>query len=115
MNKRAAGSQYEEAACEFLRKKGYRILCRNFRCRIGEIDIVAMEEGTLVFAEVKYRKNSRCGHPEEAVSYYKQRKIIKTAQFYMCRFGIGDNMPCRFDIVAIEGDGIRLVKNAFNA
>ena len=115
MNKRKTGSHYEELAAVFLQNSGYEILQRNFRSRTGEIDLIARDGNTLVFVEVKYRKNGSFGHPEEAVSYIKQRNIIKTAQFYMCRFGIRDTVPCRFDIVAVEGDSIRLIQNAFTA
>ena len=113
MNKRATGTRYEELACAYLKDHGLFVLQKNFRCRIGEIDIVAREGDTLVFVEVKYRSSSSLGHPEEAVSYYKQQKIIRTAQFYLCRYGISDNVPCRFDILAIEGETIRHIKNAF--
>ena len=113
MNKRTTGSKYEEVAADWLRKNGLVILAQNFRCRIGEIDLVAKDGETLVFVEVKYRKNSALGYPEEAVSFMKQRKIIKTAQFYLCRFGYSSDQPCRFDIIAIEGDSIRHIENAF--
>ena len=112
-NKRTTGSRYEDIAADFLRGREYSIIKMNFRCRIGEIDIVAKDKDTLVFVEVKYRKSRKYGYPEEAVSAYKQRKIIKTAQFFMCRYGISDNVKCRFDIVAVDGDEIRLIKNAF--
>ena len=114
MNKREQGKRYEDLAADWLCRKGFQILQKNFRCRTGEIDLVARDGGTLVFVEVKYRKNAASGHPEEAVSLFKQQKIIRTAQFYLCRFGISEDIPCRFDIIAIEGDRIRHIKNAFS-
>jgi len=115
MNKRTIGTGYEEIACAWLTGHGFVILHKNFRCRTGEIDIVARDGDTLVFVEVKYRKDSSRGYPEEAVSYYKQQKIIKTAQFYLCRYGISDNVSCRFDLLAIEGEEIRHIRNAFHS
>ncbi len=112
-NKRKTGGRYEELAADYLRCRGYQILKMNFRCRTGEIDIVARDGAAIVFVEVKYRNSKRYGSPEEAVTPVKQRKIIRTAQFFLCRFGIGDSVPCRFDIVAVDGDGIRHIKNAF--
>ena len=115
MNKHSVGTGYENKACAWLTAYGFVILRKNFRCRTGEIDIVAKEDDTLVFVEVKYRKSALRGHPEEAVTYYKQQKIIRTAQFYLCRYGISDQLPCRFDILAIEGETIRHIRNAFGA
>ena len=74
-NKRAVGSRYEEETAAFLQKNGYRILEKNFRDRRGEIDLIAKDGRTLVFVEVKYRKNVRNGYPEEAVDTRKQKKI----------------------------------------
>ena len=92
---------------------GNKILERNFRCKIGEIDIIALHKGYLVFIEVKYRKDSAAGHPLEAVDYQKQNKIRYTAQYYMYKNRIPENTPCRFDVVSILGDEITLIKDAF--
>ena len=73
-NKRAVGSRYEEETAAFLQKNGYRILEKNFRDRRGEIDLIAKDGRTLVFVEVKYRKNARNGYPEEAVDTRKHTK-----------------------------------------
>ena len=113
MNKRALGSLYEEMAVDFLKKQGYFILTRNFSCKIGEIDIIARDKGYLVFVEVKYRKNNANGIPEEAVTPAKIRKICKTADYFRVRNGYGEETPCRFDVVAIQGSEIRLYENAF--
>ena len=112
-NKRNIGAEYETCAADFLRKNGYKILERNFRCRLGEIDLIAEKDGVLCFVEVKYRKNTAFGHPEEAVSCGKQQKIRKVAEFYlMCR-KIPLDTPCRFDVVGVEGKEIRHTINAF--
>lgn len=113
INKRKIGCEKEESAAKYLSGIGYQILARNFYTRTGEIDLVAQEGGYLVFIEVKYRKNQIFGYPEEAVTLSKQRKIIRTARYYMLKNGYTETTPCRFDVVAITGNEIRLVKNAF--
>ena len=97
-SKRATGARYEETAVDFLRQMGYEILERNYRDRLGEIDIVAEEGGYLVFVEVKYRKDAGNGYPEEAVSVPKQKS---------------EETPCRFDVVSILGQEITLIRDAF--
>lgn len=113
MNKRQIGSGYEEQAAEFLQRAGMQILHRNFRTRAGEIDLVARDGDCLVFVEVKYRRDSRMGTALEAVDLRKQGMIIKTARYYLLRFGYSADTPCRFDVVGITGDEITYVKDAF--
>lgn len=100
-------------AAEFLRNQGLRILEKNFRCRNGEIDLIARDGKYLVFIEVKYRKNQGSGSSFAAVGKQKQRTIIKVALFYLIRHGFQDDIPCRFDVVGIDGEEIRWIKNAF--
>lgn len=112
-NTRRVGAGYEEKAAEYLQSRGYFILCRNFRCRQGEIDLIARQGGYLVFIEVKYRRGKANGWPEEAVTPAKQRSICRTADYYrLCR-GYREDTPCRFDVVAILGEEITLYENAF--
>lgn len=85
----------------------------NFYSRHGEIDIIANEDGYLVFVEVKYRKNTICGRPWEAVDYRKQQNLKYTASYYMMKKGYVPETPCRFDVVSILGSKISLYKNAF--
>ncbi len=113
-NDRQTGAFYEEKACLYLEEKGLKILERNFRIRQGEIDIVAMDRGTLVFAEVKYRKNGAKGLPQEAVDRKKQRQISKIALFYLSFRHLSLSTPCRFDVVAICGDEINWIPDAFS-
>lgn len=91
----------EQLACDFLINKGYSILKRNYRVRGGEIDIIAQNGSDLVFIEVKLRRSSRYGYPEEAVSFLKRSKILKTIRSYLCithtRYSY-----IRFDIIALE-------------
>lgn len=112
-NKRETGSLYEKKAAEYLKQCGYQILTMNYRCRIGEIDIVARDGKYLVFVEVKYRTDAREGLPQEAVDYRKQRTICKAADYYCMTHGSYGNTPCRFDVAAVLGDTITLIKNAF--
>ena len=117
MNKRKTGAFYEEAAAGYLTRCGCRIVARNFRCRAGEIDVIAIDESdeipVLVFAEVKYRGSRTGGYPEEAVTPRKQQTIRKVALYYMAANKIRSGTPCRFDVVAIEGGLLRHIRNAF--
>lgn len=100
-------------AALWLRSLGFRIICCNFRDRYGEIDIIAEENGVLVFTEVKYRSNDFSGTPGEAVNYHKQRKICRTADWYMSRYQIPPDTPCRFDVIAAWSGRMKLFRNAF--
>ena len=112
-NKRKTGREKEELAEEYLRQQGYEILDMNFYGRFGEIDIIARDGETLVFAEVKYRKSERFGNSLEAVDTRKQKKICQTALYYLARHHIADSVPCRFDVTGITGEDITHIKNAF--
>jgi len=112
-----SGTSAERFACRFLSGKGYKIIICNFRTRFGEIDIIAKENDVLCFVEVKFRKNSDFGLPEDFVDVRKQRKIIKTANIYLAQNQISD-INIRFDVVAVELDDkgsyyARLIKDAF--
>ncbi|MEE1086088.1 MAG: YraN family protein [Schaedlerella sp.] len=110
-NNRKTGGRYEQAAAFYLEQSGYEIIKCNYRCKIGEIDLIAKEGGYLVFCEVKYRKDER-SNPLEAVNKKKQRTIIKCAQWYLAEHNLWD-IPCRFDVIGIAGKEIILLKNAF--
>ncbi len=119
---REIGNKGEDYAVKILKKERYKIIERNFTVKGGEIDIIAMDKDTLVFVEVKMRKNVLYGTPIEFVTEFKQKRLILAAQCYMKQKGISD-IPCRFDVVSIVGE-IRengkikveeasIVKNAF--
>ena len=112
-NNRKIGAQYEQAVGYYLEQQGYVILEFNYRCRLGEIDIIAKNGIELVFVEVKYRRTLEKGDPAEAVHLLKQRKIRNAAKGYLYRHRLGEDIPCRFDVVAILGEEIRLIKDAF--
>ena len=109
------GEKGEGLAVTYLRKKGYKIITRNYKTRIGEIDIIAMEEDTLVFVEVKTRESIAYGKPFEAVDYFKKRKIANVAMLYLKQ--LKEVPPCRFDVVSIyyeEGNPeCALIRDAF--
>lgn len=114
-NTKAIGDSAEELACNFLKKNKIKILERNFRVHTGEIDIIAREKDTIIFIEVKFRKNSNFGHPFESVTPTKQQKIIQTAQFFLQKHQTLSNYNCRFDVISIENSDINWIKNAFDA
>jgi putative endonuclease len=113
------GNESELLAAEFLENQGYTIIEKNYRNAIGEIDLIAKDGETLVFAEVKARSSARYGNPKEALTYSKQKKISKTAMFYL-KMTKQTRIKARFDVVAIHPSvaddvpRIELVKNAFN-
>ena len=113
MNKREKGAQKEEQVCAYLLSKGVKIKERNFRCRQGEIDIIGYDGEYLVFFEVKYRGTRNMGSAAEAVGPAKQRKICFVADYYRMLHRLGENVPIRFDVVAIDGETLRWIKNAF--
>ncbi len=116
--KLTTGRRGEDWAARYLQRNGYRIVERNLRARIGEIDLIAQEGRTLCFVEVKTRSSTRFGWPEEAVTPGKRQKIIRLAQWYMRRHPAQPGTAIRFDVLSIlstEGDPgrIRLIKGAF--
>lgn len=115
VNKRRLGKDMERLATDFLRKNGYTIRRTNFTCNAGEIDIIGENEGYLCFIEVKYRASLREGYPEEAVDSRKAGRISRAALYYINYCRLDESIPCRFDVVAILGSDIRLIKNAFDA
>lgn len=115
MNKRQTGTIYEQRAAGYLRRHGYRILQCNYFCPLGEIDLVAKEGAYLVFVEVKYRSSSRMGEGQCAVDARKQRRISRAAQYYLMEHHAWEGIPCRFDVVAVNGQEITLIRDAFAA
>lgn len=112
------GQRGETLAEEFLKRRGCRILDRNFRSRWGELDLIVRDRGVVCFIEVKTRGSDACGKPLESVSLFKRRKLIKTALHYLQSKHLGE-CAFRFDVVGIELDdcGVRIdwVKSAFDA
>jgi putative endonuclease len=114
----AVGKAGEEAAVQYLRQHGYRILERNYRCRFGEIDLIARDGSILAFVEVKTRRSQKYGPAAAAVTLQKQRHLIKASQAYLIQRKKADEL-CRFDVVTVELDAqqphIELIKDAFQS
>ena len=109
----------EKTAVAFLERHGFHVLQRNFRNKLGEIDIVAKDGDTICFIEVKTRKTDAFGSPLESVTTAKQRKIIHVALSYLKVQG-RDETNVRFDVVSVilgdeEGPQVEIIKNAFEA
>lgn len=113
----ALGQWGEEQAAQYLRRQGLKIVARNYRTPVGEIDIIACSKKELLFVEVKTRRGTGFGLPQEAVGVRKQRQIIRAAQWYLKEEKSGKLQP-RFDVVAIlcqsdENVAIQHLPNAF--
>ena len=107
----------EDIAAEFLQRQGLELLVTNYRYRTGEIDLIMIDDQTLVFVEVKQRRDSQFGRPEESVGMAKQAKLRRTAASYLQHHDRSQSWPCRFDVVAITGGPhapvCRWIQNAF--
>ena len=111
------GNNGEDYAAAYLEAAGYKIKERQFRCKIGEIDIIAEKDEEIVFVEVKTRRSGKYGAPALAVNYYKRRKIINTAFLYVQNKGLEDK-NFRFDVLEVYADrdgawAVRAIENAF--
>lgn len=112
------GKKAEEAATEYLRDNGYKIIERNFRCSFGEIDIIAEDADVLVFVEVRSRRSSFYGLPQETVAWTKQQKLRRLAEYYL-KIKTVTEKKCRFDVIGIlftkdqEIKSMDLLKDAF--
>ena len=108
----ALGKSAEDAAVDLLERDGYRIVERNYRCKLGELDIVARDGAVLAFVEVRSRADESHGHAAEMVTPAKQRKVARVAAWYLV-----DRRPrdaqMRFDVVAITGASVELIKDAW--
>ncbi len=112
------GKTGENLACEALVRRGYAILERRYRRRGGELDIIARDGATLVFAEVKTRDGVAFGDGAEAITAVKRRRMTQMARDYLARQRLGD-VPCRFDVIVVRVDkgrpSIEVFRNAFDA
>ena len=115
--RRAVGQEGESVAEQYLRHKGYRIVARNLRSSVGELDLVAEDGPVIVFVEVKTRRTGAFGGAIHAVHQRKQEKLIQLAALYLARHHIKDRL-CRFDVVLLQGAGtlptqVQHIQNAF--
>lgn len=121
VDKKALGKFGEDAATDYLEKKKYKILCRNFSTKFGELDIIAKYKGDIIFIEVKTRINDKFGTPAQAVTYYKQQKILRCAKGYIAENNLKHGS--RFDVIEVyaepSGESYKLnkinhIEGAFN-
>ncbi|MDO8885368.1 YraN family protein [Candidatus Oleimmundimicrobium sp.] len=110
------GNKGEKLACRYLKRKGYNILQCNYRCKIGEIDIIAQKNEYLIFIEVKTRSSREFGEPFEAVTIYKQERLRRLAESYIVN-NQDDKLNYRFDVISIlfedKKPAIEHIENAF--
>ncbi|MGI4716853.1 MAG: YraN family protein [Janthinobacterium lividum] len=108
--RQAQGRQWEQAALLYLRRRGLRQVEENFRCKGGEIDLIMQDGDTLVFVEVRQRADMAHGGAAASITPAKIRRLVRAAQVYLLRFPV--TPPCRFDVVAIDGEQVAWLKNA---
>lgn len=116
--KQVAGNKAEDLASAHLERMGLRVLTRNYRVRGGEIDCIALDGSTLVFVEVRLRRNARFGGAAASIDSRKQQRIIHAAHCYLARYPRQAARPCRFDCVLLDGlnaDQLEWIKDAFQA
>lgn len=114
------GLRWEECAADFLQRQGLAILARNLCCKLGEIDLIALDPaGTLIFIEVRQRQSRSHGRAADTVTLAKQQRLIRTAQYLLPRIArsyLHGRMPtCRFDVIGYDGSSPTWIKSAFNA
>ncbi|UXY16744.1 YraN family protein [Chitiniphilus purpureus] len=109
----ARGAAAEAQAADYLVRQGLRIVARNWRCRQGEIDLIARDGATLVFVEVRARADSRFGGAAASITAAKQARIAAAARHYLMT--VSPLPPCRFDAVCIDGGRLQWLKNCFDA
>ncbi|MDH5600577.1 MAG: YraN family protein [Gammaproteobacteria bacterium] len=118
---REQGEYTEKLAAQYLESKGLKLLERNFYCRFGEIDLVMLDNDSLVFVEVRYRRSNNFGSGAETITSGKQSKLIKTASVYLQQHAKMNQYPARFDVVSISGPleagnpELNWIENAFGA
>ncbi|HKJ09325.1 MAG TPA: YraN family protein [Gammaproteobacteria bacterium] len=111
-----AGRRAETAACRYLQRRGLRLLARNYRCRVGEIDLIMGDGDSLVFVEVRYRRSVRFGGAAESIDRRKQARIIACASHYLQQHPGLAARPARFDVVAIAADDqVSWIPDAFQS
>lgn len=112
-NSKGIGNNAEQEACRFLESKGFILLEKNYTCRVGEIDLIMQDLDDIVFVEVRFRKHDRYGLAIETIDGVKQRKLLRTANYFLQQNRWIDKRNCRFDVIAIQGCELEWIKNAF--
>lgn len=117
MDTLARGKDAENRACHYLQAQGLQLLHRNYRSKGGEIDLILQDTDSLVFVEVRYRRQAGFGSAAESVDWRKQSKLIACARHFMQAHPDTARQPCRFDVIAVNGSSndIGWIQNAFMA
>ena len=118
---RQLGGEIEAEVCQYLEHQGLTLVRKNYSCKLGEIDLIMIEKETLVFVEVRYRKNDIYGSGADTITYRKQRRIIRAAQMFILSNPNYTNANCRIDVASVQPSSnpmhnhISWIKNAFEA
>lgn len=112
--KKHAGNLAEQKACEFLLTKGLQIITRNFKCSLGEIDLIMQDGEDIVFVEVRARSSLNYGNAIESINKTKQKKVIKSAIFYLKKRNWLEKVNYRFDVIGFSQSDCEWIKNAFS-
>jgi putative endonuclease len=110
------GQAAELLACNYLEKQGLKLITRNFRCRMGEIDLIMQDKVELVFIEVRYRQSNDFGGAIDSIDKHKCHKMVKTASYYLQQNAVADESPCRFDVMivySVERERLEWIQDAF--
>jgi putative endonuclease len=107
------GRFYEQLALEYLESQGLQCIAQNFRCKFGEIDLIMQQNDQLIFVEVRYRNSASFGGAGESVSMSKQRKLIRTASYYLTKTKLHNSVSCRFDVICFTQQTPHWIPNAF--
>lgn len=116
-NTGSVGRRAEKLALDYLKAQGLAEITRNFRCRMGEVDLVMRDGDCLVFAEVRFRSENRFASATGSVDHHKQRKIIRTAAAFLGRYSQFSDCTVRFDVIGLDHSGgqtdVRWIRDAF--
>lgn len=100
--RRAFGQEQEKVAARYLVSQGLQLIAMNYQCKLGEIDLIMRTRNELVFVEVRYRRSRAFGTPAESVDARKQRKLLRTAQYYLKTLHLTNHISCRFDVIGLS-------------
>jgi|TARA_A100000171_G_scaffold49694_1_gene59284 putative endonuclease len=118
-SRRAAGTEFESLAIDYLCRNGLTLITRNYHCRYGEIDLIMNDKKTLVFVEVRFRSDAGFVSPQESITPVKMKRIVRTARHYLHRYKLTEKVSSRIDFIGIDGgcqpERINWVRNAISA
>jgi putative endonuclease len=112
LNTKKIGNIAEDQACDYLQKHGLILITRNFRCALGEIDLIMRDQEDIVFIEVR-SQHKNFSDAFESVDHHKQTKLVKAATFYLQKEKLFDKINCRFDVIGIHNNNLEWIKDAF--